>query len=120
MSSRKPPSPCAILLVCACAAPLLTASPAPASAQDAVLLQKGRAIIKEKCSPCHATGKSDKSPFADAPPFRSLSRKYPVEQLAEALAEGIVTGHAAMPEFVFEPAEIEAIIAYLASLEDKP
>jgi hypothetical protein len=42
--------------------------------------------------------------------------RYPPENLAEALAEGIVSGHPDMPEFVFEPAEIEAILAYLGAL----
>jgi mono/diheme cytochrome c family protein len=42
---------------------------------------------------------------------------YPPESLAEALAEGIVSGHPDMPEFVFKPPEIEAIIAYLDSLK---
>ena len=41
----------------------------------------------------------------------------PVEDLAEALGEGIVTGHAAMPQFVFEPYQVGAIIAYLRTLE---
>ena len=35
-----------------------------------------------------------------APPFRDLPKRYPVENLAEALAEGIVTGHPARPRFI--------------------
>jgi hypothetical protein len=42
--------------------------------------------------------------------------RYPVENLAEALAEGIVTGHSAMPEFTFKPDEIDALLTYIASL----
>lgn len=41
----------------------------------------------------------------------------PVEDLAEALGEGVVTGHAEMPQFVFEPDQVGAIIAYLRTLE---
>ena len=37
--------------------------------------------------------------------------------LAEALAEGIVSGHPDMPVFVFTPPQIEAFLAYLNSLE---
>jgi hypothetical protein len=44
-------------------------------------------------------------------------KRYPVEYLAEALAEGIVSGHPDMPEFVFQPDEINAILAYLDSLK---
>jgi mono/diheme cytochrome c family protein len=32
------------------------------------------------------------------------------------LAEGIVTGHSAMPEFTFQPNEIDALLTYIASL----
>lgn len=35
---------------------------------------------------------------------------------AEALAEGIVTGHPDMPAFTFSPTQIGAIIAYIKSL----
>ena len=41
----------------------------------------------------------------------------PIEQLAEALAEGLVTGHPAMPEFTFEPDDIDALLTYMASLK---
>ena len=34
-----------------------------------------------------------------APPFRALHERYPVENLSEALAEGIRTGHPEMPQF---------------------
>jgi mono/diheme cytochrome c family protein len=40
-----------------------------------------------------------------------------VENLEEALGEGIVTGHANMPEFRLEPDQIGDFIAYLKSLE---
>jgi hypothetical protein len=51
-----------------------------------------------------------------APPFRDLTKRYPVDNLAEALAEGIVTGHPAMPHFTFEPREIDALLRYISSL----
>jgi mono/diheme cytochrome c family protein len=90
---------------------------------DAVLaaepIERGRALLEENCSSCHATGSEGDSPLPAAPPFRTLGSRYPVADLAEALAEGIVTGHPGMPEFVFEPEEIEAIVAYLDSLQPK-
>lgn len=79
--------------------------------------KRGQSILTANCAHCHAIGKTGSSPLAKAPPFRDLHRKYPVEHLAEALAEGISTRHAEMPVFVFEPPEINAIIAYLKSLE---
>jgi mono/diheme cytochrome c family protein len=80
-------------------------------------IERGRALLEENCSGCHATGPEGDSPLSAAPPFRTLGANYPVADLAEALAEGIVTGHPDMPEFVFEPEDIDAIVVYLDSLQ---
>lgn len=80
-------------------------------------LALGEAIAKRDCGGCHAVGPSDESRLPKAPRLRDLHRRYPVEQLGEALAEGIVVGHEPMPQWVFEPHEIEALITYLKSLE---
>lgn len=80
-------------------------------------LEKGEALVRTNCMPCHAIGRIGDSPHPDAPPFRRLSQRYPVESLAEALAEGISTGHPDMPEFVGTPDQIEEIIAYLESIQ---
>lgn len=80
------------------------------------LAEAGRVLVKEKCARCHATGMDDKSPHEKAPPFRDVVERYPSENLAEALAEGIVSGHPDMPVFIFEPNQIEGFIAYLDSL----
>ena len=79
--------------------------------------EAGKVIAEERCASCHAIGTSGESPVGKAPPFRNLHQRYPVEHLAEALAEGIEVGHEAMPEFVFEPREIDALLAYLKTLE---
>ena len=57
-------------------------------------------------------------PHPPAPPFRTLSKKYPIEDLAESLAEGIVSGHPDMPIFVFGPHDVDAIIDYLQSIQE--
>lgn len=80
---------------------------------------KGEALLTKNCARCHAIGASGESPHEKAPPFRQVVTRYPVDNLAEALAEGIVSGHADMPEFVFEPGEIDAILAYLSDLKSK-
>jgi mono/diheme cytochrome c family protein len=90
-----------------------------ASAHAAGELELGRAILAENCGRCHAAAAEGDSPLAEAPPFRTLGENYPVSDLEEALAEGILSGHPAMPEFAFEPDEIDAIIAYLESLQPK-
>ena len=78
---------------------------------------QGAALAEARCAACHAIGRTGASPRAGAPAFRDLHRRYPVEQLAESLAEGIVTGHPDMPEQAFGAAEVEALIAYLRGLE---
>ncbi|WP_442755864.1 hypothetical protein ACNHKD_04195 [Methylocystis sp. JAN1] len=56
-----------------------------------------------------------------SPPFRYLARKYPLSNLEEALGEGIVVGHEGpeMPQFQFDAKEVEALLAYLASIQKR-
>ena len=51
------------------------------------------------------------------PPVRSLHKRYPVEELDESLAVGIMTGHPSMPQFQFEADQINDFIKFLKSLE---
>jgi mono/diheme cytochrome c family protein len=85
-----------------------TAQPSPQA--------RGEAIATKQCGRCHSVTRSGESPMGLAPPFRDLSRRYPIDNLAEALAEGIVTGHPAMPRFTFEPRDIDALLTYIESL----
>lgn len=80
---------------------------------------KGEALLTKNCARCHAIGALGDSALEQAPPFRQIVTRYPLDNLAEALAEGIVSGHADMPEFVFQPGEIDGILAYLATLKVK-
>lgn len=89
----------------------------PAAAQSPE--ERGRAIAEQHCARCHAIGREGDSPLPIAVPFRELPKRYPVEQLAEAFAEGIVTGHPDMPEFSFEPPQIGALLAYISSLDEE-
>jgi len=92
----------------------------PAAAADP-LVEEGQAIVKANCSRCHAIGPTGESPNPKSPPFRKLSKKYPVRNLEEALAEGIIVGHEneQMPPFEFSPSQVEAIVAYLDSVQAK-
>jgi len=94
---------------------LLCATPAWAG-HDAQTV-RGKKLVETNCSGCHAVGLNDKSTHPDAPPFRTLSSRYPVEDLEEALGEGISTGHPDMPEFVATPTQIDAIVSYIKSLD---
>lgn len=100
---------CAVLLS-------LAAGAMPAAAQSPAA-QRGLTFVRANCASCHSIDKVSASPLKAAPPFRTLHRKYPVESLEEALAEGIVTGHPSMPEFQLDPGQVADVIAYLKSLE---
>jgi cytochrome c len=99
---------------------LLVFAAAPAAASEVERLERGEALLSEACASCHAIGKTGESPNPVAPPFRGLSEDYPVENLAESLAEGIMSGHPEMPVFAFEPHDVDAIIAYLQSIQVSP
>jgi mono/diheme cytochrome c family protein len=94
----------------ACAAP----------AEDEQQIKRGAQLLQQKCAPCHAIGKQGDSPRQDAPPFRTLSQRYPIESLEESLGEGIMSGHPDMPEFSFDADDVGAIIAYLDSIQQTP
>ncbi|WP_423960896.1 c-type cytochrome [Bradyrhizobium sp.] len=92
---------------------LALAAPAFATSSE----QRGRTFAQSHCAQCHATGRVGRSPLPTAPPFRTLHLHYPVESLAESLAEGIETGHPAMPEFQLDPDRIHDFLSYLKTLE---
>ena len=79
--------------------------------------QRGLVFVRTNCARCHSIDKVSNSTLPMAPPFRSLHERYPVENLQESLAEGIVTGHPSMPEFRLDPDQIIDVIAYLKTLE---
>jgi cytochrome c len=78
---------------------------------------RGEALVSRHCAMCHAIGRTGSSSHVAAPPFRTLGQRYPIESLEEALGEGILSGHPDMPEFVFEPRDVGAIIRYLRSIQ---
>lgn len=90
----------------------------PSSAEDAAVA-RGRDLVQRNCGVCHAIGAKDASPNPAAPAFRELHKRYPIDDLAEALAEGILTGHPQMPEFSFPPDDVNAIIDYLKGIQTR-
>jgi len=79
--------------------------------------QRGKTFALNNCARCHSIDKVTPSPLKIAPPFRTLHTRYPIESIAEALAEGIQTGHPTMPEFQLDPDQIHDLLAYLKTLE---
>jgi cytochrome c len=79
--------------------------------------QRGKTFALTNCARCHAIDRVSSSPLNIAPPFRTLHKRYPIEALAESLAEGIQTGHPTMPEFQLDPDQIHDLLSYLKTLE---
>jgi len=101
--------PCQILIFLAM---LLGCGPSVASSPE-----QGKRLALTWCARCHAIDKVSSSSLKIAPPFRELHKRYPVETLQEALAEGLTTGHPAMPEFRFDPDQVGDFITFLKTLE---
>jgi mono/diheme cytochrome c family protein len=89
----------------------------PVAAAVVPSAERGHALVKRDCGGCHAVEADGDSPLARAPAFRTLHDKYPLEALEEALAEGILSGHPAMPEYEYAPEEIDDIIAWMRTLD---
>ncbi|MFN0265345.1 c-type cytochrome [Tepidamorphus sp. 3E244] len=90
---------------------------APQTAVDDPAEVRGFQLAQSNCAACHAIGPEGESPHSDAPPFRTFKEMWPVENLEEALAEGIVTGHDnPMPEYEFTADQVGDFIAYLKTL----
>ena len=99
-----------------CAAVPAGASDVSQAQQD--LANQGQMLAELNCARCHSIKASGNSAAMGAPPMREYAQKWPLDALAEALAEGIVTGHPDMPEFVFTPDQISALMAFLETLAE--
>jgi mono/diheme cytochrome c family protein len=89
------------------------------AAETARLVAEGRRLAETMCAGCHAIGVEGDSRQPIAPPFRELSERYPINQLEEAFGEGILVGHPMMPTYQFSEAQIDALIAYIQSIQGK-
>ncbi|HEX8900857.1 cytochrome c [Vitreimonas sp.] len=89
------------------------------AAADAPSIEAGRHLAEINCATCHAIGAEGESRHPMAPPFRTLSRDYPVTALEEAFAEGILVGHPDMPEFRLAPAQIDDLLSYIESVQER-
>jgi len=90
---------------------------APRPSQAAPDTVAGRHIA-QRCKSCHSVGVKGASPNPAAPPFRTLSQRYPLENLQEALVEGIIVGHASgMPQTKLTPRQAEDFLRYLKAIQ---
>jgi mono/diheme cytochrome c family protein len=81
--------------------------------------RRGETLLVRLCAGCHAVGRTGLSTHPQAPLFRALSRRYKIEALEEALAEGLISGHPDMPEFQFTAEEVGAVVAYLNAIQER-
>lgn len=80
-------------------------------------VEVGKNLAERLCARCHAVGQKGDSPMKEAPLFRGFAKKWPLENLAEALAEGITVGHDVMPAFELTPDQIDVFLSYLKTLK---
>ena len=65
-------------------------SMAGAAKADDSSIARGKALVTENCSGCHAIGLDGASPHPQAPPFRDLSDRFPIDALEETSLEPLI------------------------------
>ncbi|WP_289078300.1 cytochrome c [uncultured Thalassospira sp.] len=85
---------------------------------------RGQSIAEQTCLRCHTKFDGDPAPdpaVADAPSLSSFGLRWPLENLEEALAEGITVSHdnMTMPEFTLTPESIADLLVYMESLSQE-
>jgi len=88
-------------------------------ASQEALAADGREIAEAQCASCHAVGPYGESPAPEAPPLRTVLSRYNADVLEDELIQGIQVAHP-MPEFQFSPQSVDALIAYLQSIQEAP
>lgn len=77
---------------------------------------QGRALADRLCSQCHAVELVDASQHPEAPPLRDLFKRYAVEDLRRAFANGVHVGHSDMPTFRLGEGDVDRLLIYLQTL----
>ena len=103
----------ALLLASACAA----TSDGEQADLRAPSVEMGRAFAETRCASCHAVKAGEESPRAGAPTFVELNRRYVATTLQRKLADMVETEHSEMPPLRVHWDEIEALMAYMQTLE---
>lgn len=106
----------AVLVLAGC-----SSAPAPPPAEPLTMgdAAAGQRLAETHCATCHAIGSGGTSPHENAPAFRTLSRRYSISALEESFAEGVLVGHPDMPQFQLGPNEVDALIAYIYTVQEE-
>lgn len=83
----------------------------PVSAGDPA---SGQAIARQWCSECHVVADDQAAASVDVPTFRSIAAVEGFD--AGALAGFLADPHPVMPQMTLSRAEIDDLVAYIASL----
>ena len=121
MNAARPPllmTVCLLLFAACSGAETPPRDGADPSTEQIEQLGRGEAIAETLCSTCHTLDAAGASPHPEAIPLRELSSNYPVRSLRAPLSAGIVVGHPDMPEWQFEPQDVEALLAFLESIQE--
>jgi cytochrome c len=98
-------------------AALLALMTMQAQAQYQDSARHGRQLVGKFCSSCHAVARFGRGPNRNAPPFRSLGRKFDLDAFPGILERGISSTHPDMPVFKFSQDDAHDVVVYLRSIQ---
>lgn len=81
------------------------------------LFDRGMALVSHNCGRCHAVESEGESPHPEAPPFRDLLQRYPIDALEESFIDSIYSEHPDMPVFKVTPEQLDAILYYVMVIQ---
>jgi len=89
-----------------------------AHAQWADPADRGRLLVQQNCSSCHAIGRRGASPHRAAPPFRVLGRSFDLDEFPQRLVRGLSSMHPDMPEVKFTEDDARDVRAWLRAIQE--
>lgn len=84
-----------------------------------VLVRRGEEVLSRECAWCHAIGRYGGGPPQIAPSFAEIARRGDLARIRQSLESGLLSGHPTMPRVALSAADIEAILAYLATIAER-
>ena len=79
--------------------------------------ERGLALVRHNCGACHAVESKGNSTHPDAPPFRDLLQRYPIDALEESFIDSIYSQHPDMPVFTVTQDQLDVILYYIAVIQ---
>ena len=94
----------------------LAAASCASKTDDAVIASPGQTLAQQWCAECHDIRPgASRSPNRRAPSFARLASEPSIAEYT--LRATLRTEHATMPQIMFTPAQLDAIVAYILSLK---